>query len=34
VIDVLTRLRPLATSVTLADGDRKPLELKLTSAGS
>ena len=34
VIDVLTRLRPLATSVTLADGDRKPLELKLANAGS
>jgi hypothetical protein len=34
VVDMLTRLRPLATSVTLADGDRKPLELKLANAGS
>jgi hypothetical protein len=33
VIDVLTRLRPLATPVMLADGERKALELKLTGAG-
>jgi hypothetical protein len=33
VIDVLRRLRPLATSVMLADGDRKTLELGLSSLG-
>jgi hypothetical protein len=30
---LLARLRPLSKPVTLADGERKTLELKLTSAG-
>jgi hypothetical protein len=33
VIDVLTRLRPLATPVMLVDGDRKTLELRLSNPG-
>jgi Carboxypeptidase regulatory-like domain len=33
VVDVLRQLRPLGTPVTLADGDRKTMDLKLAALG-